>query len=528
MCAFGQVSPEQAAPHGGDMLVAVEQGLLHFIKLNHLDTNSVPLQPRFDGTPARAIYSQRLVMIVALFWETFVIRSRRANNLRGQIGKRGCRPFVTFLSPDRSDQAQSIDPDAMDLDGTTLKNQDSHRQFLNHKPGEKFLGIIEWFPKIDGNEYHMLIFNTTIKDRQRPPSGRLLLYAVVKTDNESINIAFKKAIDTHSPVYSVRVHPIENSIVYCSGNDLIVLELDPTPSGIKFKAPCKTTMRSSGRHITIRDSYIYVSTANESLQIYRYLDHQLLYWHGDTIARNAICHMHCPYSDIILAADMAGSVTGFWQPSQHQANNALTTVFEAALPRAITRLVQVSRPSWTHDTLIPGGVTILEDKTTYDASTPALGRAGTKDCRPRALLGASTDGTITQLLVVMNGWRLLKFVQNMCEWNPSICPFRTTRPKRSLEPTTSNPRFMHINGDILNRLFERGANRMLTEMLDEESPGRDVQESLMSHESVEQRWKLFGEMSVEVLGESNVGNWEREQLVAEAIRWMRYVMRSAL
>ena len=526
--AFAEINWDQAGRYGADTIVAVKQGLLHFVKLQNLETRSLPLQPRSNGTPIRAIYSRRLRVIVALFSEMFIVRARKANLARAPIGKRGHRPFVMFLDASGRVQAQPFDIDAMELDGTVGEDQDSVRQVLSHKPGERFLGLIEWFPKVDDNEYHMLIFNTTIRDRQRPPSGRLLLYALSKAVNGKISLALKKVIETNSPVYSVIVHPINSAIIYCSGNDLILLGLDPSPSGMKFKVPCKTTMRSPGRHITMRDSYIYVSTANESLQVYRYVDDQLLYWHGDTIARNAICHMYCPYSDFILAADMAGSVTGLWQPSVRQANNALSTVFEAVLPRAITRLLRVSRPLWTHDAFIPDGVVRLDDTATTHASISASHPLATFDCRPRALLGASTDGTITQLLVMKKGWRLLKFVQRLCEQSPSICPFKTKGPKPILEPTTSDPLHMHIDGDILNRLFEMGADLMLIKLLDGSVSGRNGQERSIDCENAEQRWVRFAELSAEVLGQSDMERWEREKVLAEAVRWMRYVMRSAL
>ena len=527
--AFTDLGTTQASKQAAaDLLIAVEQGVIHSIKLNKGEIKHSLLQSCSSGTLSRITYSERLIKIVALFSETLTLRIPKDDGSRIQIGRRAYRPSVVFLDVDDINQVAAGDVDVMHLEGAADKDQECPRHYLNYKPGEKFLGVVEWLPEIDGNKYHMLIFNTIIKDRQRPSSGRLLLYSVAKAENGNVRLSLKKAIDSQYPVYSVISHPKENSIVYCSGNELTVLELDISPSGIKFSTPAKIMMRSAGRHVTMRDTFIYVSTANESLQVYRYLHRQLMYWHGDTVARNTICHLHDFKSDLIFISDMSGSVTGLWQPATPQANNALTTVFEGRLPQAITRLTQVSRPSWTEDVLIPGGAIRLQEEARDCTSALEVNSSTTFDCRSKAFIGTSTDGTVTQLLVLEKGWRLLKFVQNMCERHRSICPFMVDCPKSRLEPTADNPRFMHISGDVLNRLYEKGAARMLTRMLDEPFLRGHREEQLGISGSVEERWKRFIELSAEVLGERNMQGWGREKVLEEVVRWMKYVMRSAL
>ena len=527
--AFTDLGAIQALKQAeADTLIAVEQGMVHSVKLNDLETKPSLLQSCSSCTPTRIVYSERLTKIVALFMESVILRLPKADGSRIQVGKRAYRPFVSFLDVDKVIQAEGGNHDPLQIGGAENNDQECSRHFLNHKPGEKFLGLIEWLPEIDGSKYHMLIFHTIIKDRQRPPSGRLLLYTVYKAENGVVGLSLKKAIDSHSPIYSVVVHSRKNSIVYCSGNELIVLELDPSPSGIKFKPPARIMMHSAGRHITVRDEYIYVSTANESLQVYRHIHHQLMYWHGDTVARNTICHVHDSKSGLILMSDMTGSITGLWQPATRQANNALITIFEGSLPRAIKRLAQVKRPLRTEDLLIPGGAIELREETIDHPSTLETRPSAISDYRSNAFVGTSTDGTVFQLLVLEKGWRLLKYVQNMCELHPSICPFSISRPSQQLEPAMDNPRFMHICGDILSRLFEKGAVRMLTRMLDEPFPRGQREEQFVISGDAEDRWKRFVELSAEVLGENNMQDWGRAKVLEEVVRWMKYVMRSAL
>ena len=328
--------------------------------------------------------------------------------------------------------------------------------------------MIEWFPEIDSKAYHLLVFNTIVRSRKKSPTGRLLLCSFTKEESDATPLVLKTTIHSNTPVHSVAPYNEQSSLIYSSGTELVMVGLDTSPNGIRFIQRSRTLLRSPGRYITVKEPFIYMSTAEDSLQIYKHQEGQLSHWQGDTIARPGAHHANIPEKELIIASDRVGNVFGLWQPSVHSANNALITVFEATFPRAITRLVRIQRPAWTRDRLLASGSIVLEsqgDENETHCSTSSMMPTPYADAGIEVLVGTSTDGTLTQFSVVPTGWRLLKFVQNMSEQNPDICPFRVSRRKH-IEPIARNSRLMHINGDILQSALLGNADQKLKAMLD--------------------------------------------------------------
>ena len=516
-------------------IVCLQRGLFHFIKIDDAGTQNIPRRWQLGGTPVRIVYSSHLKTLVSLSLEPTVVRPPQANGSRAKAGKRALRPAVTFLDIKTHKNSATNNLNDLKINQGLAAEVVGHRQVLNNKPGEKFLGITEWFPHHFVSQYHIFIFNTMIKDSQKAATGRLLFYAVTPAEDSTNRLIMKKAIDLPWPVYTVAPIPGEPAIMYCCGNELVVLSLDPAPPGFKFQPPIKATMRSPGRHLTINEELIYVSTVNESLQVYRRDRDSLSYCSGDTIARNGICNLPVYAHALVLAADMGGSVVGLWDPPGDRANNTLSTLFEAALPGAVTRLMHQGRPVWKRDVLVPGQGVFLEETAEGDSALPPINGmhdehpSHLKDQRADSFLGTSTDGTITQLHIIKTGWRLLKFVQNMCERHPVTCPF-AEKSKRHIEPRMDNPRFMHIDGEILKRLLDRGGANLLDAMLNMPVPGRDSEERFTDFDSVEDRWKRFTELAEEVFGEGLAGGQKdrKEVMVCEVVRWIGYLLRSAL
>ena len=148
----------------------------------------------------------------------------------------------------------------------------------------------------------------------------------------------------------------------------------------------------------------------------------------------------------------------------------MSAVFEAALPNSITRLTRVAKPAWSHD-----------------ISTAT---------NSEIIIGVSVDGTITQLEIVTKGFRVFKFIQNLAERNPITCPFAGIMPhKRQLEPKVDRPHRMHVNGDILKRVLERGGEECIRDMLNVE-PDLGMRSDF---DSVEDRWARFRELAGEIV-----------------------------
>lgn len=490
-----------------ESFICIDGGLLYPFSLDS-QPKMVPRRLKLNGSPVRVLYSKGLDKLIVLHNRFEVLRAAR--NIDGQSNvsrKRALRPMISFLDSD-VDPAKSFDPDAMDIDDGD-KPDDQHALMITDcKPGEKFLGITEWFPKVGGNPYHMLVINTTLT-RTEKPVGRLLFFAVGKGGrSQPPELLIKKTIDMHEPVYSVATYP-DKSLVYCCGNDLYVQSLGLAESSrFIWQTPVKIAMRSPGTHITVKEPHIYVSSSRESLSVYRYYAGQLVYQFGDQSARHGLHHLQLPSQSLILASDMSNTVVGLWQPPERRIDNAMTTLFEAVLPGSITRLRRISRPIWSH-----GDHDLHKSNTDNLYNSSSLGK--------ETILGSSADGTLTQMSILSSSeWRLLRFIQNMAERNPLICPFHPGNAhRRHIEPSVARPHYMHINGDILERIVDRGGESILNQMLDVEPDP----ESHTDFDSKEERRERFEELAKEVLKDV-----ERGKVLARVVLWLWYQLPSAL
>ncbi len=456
------------------LLFCIDGDQLHTISLDpNPSPGMVPRRLPISGTPVKVIYSTYLQKLIVLYNKLPIITrgSTKSRRDRNAPHKRALLPRIAFRDPNNRANPQ-LGPDAMDVESDFQPNDDDHNDDLMDaecKPSERFIGITEWFPLVDGKQYHMLVVHT-ILTRAEKQIGRLLFLAISPGTADTPKLTMKKRLEVDGPVYSVAVYPDGKSLVYCSGSKLCIQRLDSGPSGIKWQSLVKTEMRSPARHITIAEPLIYVSSTRESLTVYRYEAGKLVYQYGDQCAREGLHHMHVPEHSLIFASDMNNTVVGLYQPPERRIDNAMSTVFEAALPSPITRLKRIAKPAWSHD------------------KSP--------EANNEIIIGTSADGTITQFDIVTKGFQVFKFIQNMAERNPLICPFAGIMPhKKQLEPKTDKPHRMHVNGDILKRALERGGEDCLKDML-------NVEPDLEMHtdfDSVEDRWARFRELAGEVV-----------------------------
>ena len=491
-----------------ESFVCVDGNRIHTISLD-TQPRMVPRRLELGGSPVRMLYSTTLDKLIVLHNKFEVLRTARQMDGRPNVpGKRALRPMISFLDSG-VDPGTGLVPNAMDIDDEEKLDDNQILPVSKYKPEEKFLGITEWLPKIGDKPNRMLVINTTLT-RAGKPVGRLLYFAITEAKDQPLKLAMKKAIDTDEPVYSVATYS-NMSLVYCCGNDLCMQTLGVAdPPRMRLLNPIKTAMRSPGRHITVKEPYIYVSSSRESLSVYRYGAGQIVYQFGDKYARGGLHHLQLPSQPLILASDMAGTVVGLWQPPERRIDNAMTTAFEAVLPGSITRLRRISRPLWSRAIHELHGSNL--DKQLHDPSS--------LEC-DETILGSSTDGALTQMSILSGSeWRLLRFVQNMAERNPLICPFHPGNPhKRHIEPSTARPHHMHVNGDILERVLDRGGESLLNDMLDVEPD----QESHTDFGSKEDRRERFEELAKGVLKGVEGG-----EVLGSVVLWLRYLLRSAL
>ena len=466
--------PDSVPGSTAGLLFCVDGDQLHTISLYPtVSPGMVPRRLPISGTPVRVIYSTYLQKLIVLYNKlpTITRGSTQSRRDRNAPHKRALLPRIAFRDPNSRTNPR-LGPDAMDVESELQLNEKDHNNGLmdaERRPGERFIGIIEWFPLVDGKQYHMLVVHTMIT-RAEEQIGRLLFFAISPGTADTPKLTMKKRLEVDGPVYSVAVYPDGKSLVYCSGSKLCIQSLDSGPSGIKWQSLVKAEMRSPARHITIAEPLIYISSSHESLTVYRHETGKLVYQYGDQCAREGLHHIHVPEHSLIFASDMNNTVIGLYQSPERRLDNAMSRVFEAVLPSPITRLKRIAKPAWSHDT--------------------------SPEANNELIIGTSADGTITQFDMVTKGFQVFKFIQNMAERNPLICPFAGIMPhKKQLEPNTDRPHRMHVNGDILRRVLEREGEECIRDML-------NVEPDLEMHtdfDSVEDRWTRFRELAGEVV-----------------------------
>lgn len=249
-----------------------------------------------------------------------------------------------------------------------------------------------------------------------------------------------------------------------------------------------------GVYITASPPFIYVSTATGSFRTF-HLDvatSMCTPLYSDSSPRNGLAHLTLPFpvhisningsiseigneaaahaspnATLALFTDKNRSITGQLVPpapstlatSTTNHPQPLTALFTATLPISLTRLIHANiRPPWKSHPSLPCDLGLPVDQMDLNMLTLF------KD-----ILGTATNGSLWSFSVLSDPtFRLLRFVQNLCERDESIASTRVTVTKGShIEPSTAKPSDMHVNGDILLRIVERtDASAKLEGMLD--------------------------------------------------------------
>lgn len=474
-------------------LIGISKDLLQVLRLDpDSDGQLVPHRLTIGAEPERLIYSRFLDRLIILYAKLRVSKNRRRNRSERALGTRSWEHVIRFLNPDTmtSVRAQS-EPLSMEQDDQYKDNDEVLASEC--KPTERFRHMTEWFPAVERHVWHYLVIGTEF-DEDSTQKGHLLFLRVDSFKNGKPRLMSKFKLKQSAPVHCVASYPNSNSIIYCSGNRLCLLSLDITQTDRWTQTRIKVEMRSPVRYLSVKAPYIYVSSSRESLAVYKHEDGKLIYLYGDQSARSGLHHVHFPEHSLILASDLESTVVGLWQPPERRISNTMTPVFEAILPGSITCLTRVTRPVW--------------------------GRDADKLQENQSVIGSSIDGAITQFDILVQGWRLLRFIQNMAERDATVCPFKNhDRPfKRHIEPSTSKPHYMHVNGDIIQRVIERGGEQLIRVMLDKEPELDDHTD----FDSGAARWERFKELAGEVV-DTEDRNW-----LGHVVQWIRYRLLNAL
>jgi hypothetical protein len=253
-------------------------------------------------------------------------------------------------------------------------------------------------------------------------------------------------------------------------------------------------MNSPAKHITTSAPHVHITTQRDSTLTLQLVEdpannkrrfHNVARGDGARLSTShltvAITHANTTTSSFNLTSTLTGDLVGLRIPDPNHPPTIAThhTLFTAKLPRSVMRITEAKvRPPWKPT----NAVGVLKDD----------------------LVGITTDGTIYGFAVLdARMAHRLRWVQRLCQRNPDICPFGfigpepmmtngTSRempvslpplgfehfPSSSSSPadaqqvrrtTRHRPADMHVNGDFLQRLLERGGAELLDRILELEA-----------------------------------------------------------
>ncbi|KAL8829096.1 MAG: hypothetical protein Q9170_006314 [Blastenia crenularia] len=450
---------------------------------------SVEMVPRrlpLGGTPSRVIYSAFLNKLIVLY-TTATINSRSpSGSRRDRPHSRTLKPALAFLDPD----AGSPRP------GPDTKDSLNVLKATDIKDGERVLGTMEWFPN-DGSrkKYHVLVINTIVGQAAGDQAtGRLLLFSLSTGEDGDISLDLRKKIDCNAPVWCVACDG-DSSLIYACGDELVLHHLY-MGTRRRFDAEATIKLHSPATHISVDGNTVHVSTKGSGHHVLHIEDSKLIPVCADASGRYNIHHVCIPEKSLVMTSDHDRKVAGLWQPPQPQLSRTAPLVFEATLPSPITRFCKIARPVWQR-------------------KFPKMGS--------QAIVGSSDDGTLYQLVVLSEpALRLLAFIQNMALRDARICPYPHPLVfEKHIEPSMSKKYNMHVNGDILQRLLERGGASLLEDMLSKgpTEPSPDYGPS--DYATAKDRRKRFGELAKDLF------DGPAPEIVEHTLGWIRSLLLAA-
>jgi len=355
--------------------------------------------------------------------------------------------------------------------------------------GMKVLGLTQWTPKLLGNTYLFLAVNTLEKASDRgPDTGTIYLYNVLRDNQGQIGLSMKKFIHCSDPVDSVATFNT-NSLVFTSGLQVALRTIATVNGETKILDPVVYSLRSRGVSVSVREPFVYISTAKHSLMVFRFEANEFVPVFSDSEAREGLNHISLLPSEVVLASNRPGpnhptpKVIGLSHISTRRIDNATRTLFEVVTPGSIRKFSQANiRAPW-------------------NIRAPSFTKRNSAD----TVIGGCTDGSVYSFEFLDEPeWRLLRFIQNLCERNTVVCPsaIYLRQHRRRIEPSAL-VQDRHIDGDILLRLLERGTPNtasFLSTMM-REIPVSHTHHSDFEFQTPEQCLERFCEIVVAAFGE---------------------------
>ena len=420
---------------------------------------SVPRQIRVAGTPNRILYATQQRCLVCASWKygvrTFPSDSTHAKpEVRRQLW-----PVIDFV-PSRSSEPSFS---------------------YSMQPGQRVYALLEWSFKLSEDKvYSFVLVGGSYAKPSKVERGRINFLQPVIKDWKVVDVQEGKMMSFDAPVYAMALLD-DITFVACVGQNVLVCRFSVRErKWAQICAPCK--LASAGINVTVSPLLIYVSTAEDSLVVLELQKNQSRTdeeaadeheWRlvldcaavrADTLLTHVAPVMRQNNGreikgNMALTSTKFGNVIGLGMHNQDEHSNAAELLFEAQLPRCLTRIRQCNiRPRWKADP--PKGV-IVDN-----------------------VLGCTANGTIVGIaLLDEQFWRRLSWLHRLCEWSEELSPHSHQSPayimdgkgyaseervmpigfaeasRGEIVMRTSLPRLRdaHLDGDVLARLLEKGS-----------------------------------------------------------------------
>lgn len=393
-CTQTPPAHQLAASDFADSFIAVSGDEFLVATLNTLP-GVVPRQIAVKGTPNRLIYSEQQRCLVCASQKCDIQQSPPSRTSHS-TGKRVIRPVIDFI-PSRSSESSFT---------------------YELKPGEKVFALLEWSLVAEHDKIYSFVVVGGSHTRSDGSKRGMLTFLQPNIKNWEV----RGVKDDHSVKFDDPVHALalgeDNNIVLCAGHKVAVLTLNEET--YKWEHACLPhKLTSPGLQVTVSltNRSIQVSTLQDghvSLEVVRD-DHvgagyqfRLAEQSAPTRAEDSLSHIALTASNdrgttmetgVTMVSTKQGQLIGL-RPNAagHQNHSATQMMFEAELPRSLTRLRDCRvRPRWKAK--LPDGMSAND------------------------VIGCSTDGSIIGIASLNEHlWRRLSWLQRLCEWSPLISP----------------------------------------------------------------------------------------------------------
>ncbi|KAF2805093.1 uncharacterized protein BDZ99DRAFT_501973 [Mytilinidion resinicola] len=548
-----RISPEGFSLGGS--LLAISDSTFFLAQLED-EVKAVPRRLLMRDTPYKLIYSPHLKMMVVA---AFRIKEKKGKKGFGIGGFRSVRSVIQLIRSDSYATAGDDDDENTAMEDEPKSESDKTLiagEFVLY-PHEKVYAFLEWHWEEGTKKHDFLVVGTGITNANGDLSGRLIFLQIKFDGQGKAEFRESKKRDLRHPVFAIANYD-ERHMIYTCGTTAQLEEFSAVES--RWLLVSQYTLPSPGLHITVQGPSIYISTAQDSVYalgigLSSSSKPILQPFFSDAGTRNTLNHLTIRLPPIkfdvdrqtteaasssppakaprtlILISDKSSTLVGLLQPSQEALKNAASTLFEARLPRCVTRLRRGAiRPSWrryhpkSFDTShlgVPQRDLSADHPEDPPTTSPVSG------ILVDDIIGTAVDGTLFAFSILdQPAWRLLKFLETLITVTErQYASARVSWTHISLQDVVEGmekdkghpkPPYFHVNGDLLaSRITETRAPVTELRILLFDGPEEELR-------------VFFFKLAAEFLPAEKPGEGLETWLIERCVEWLREVLDAVL